>query len=248
MTKTAEFRFYEELNDFLPEEKRKKNFPFFFMVSPSVKDAIESLGVPHTEVDMILVNSRSVDFSYRLQDKDRISVYPVFESLDISGVTLLQERPLRSTLFILDVHLGRLAKLLRMTGFDSLYDRHYEDDKIINIALSEKRAILTRNTGILKQKRVTRGYWVRSVYPEEQLLEVIKRFDLASQINPFSRCMDCNGIIARTLKENVMDELEPLTKEYYDDFFRCVSCGKIYWKGSHYDKMINFINDFRNGL
>lgn len=248
MVKRAEFRFYEELNDFLPNEKKKISFPFFFSVSPSVKDAIESLGVPHTEVDMILVNSLSVDFNYKLLDNDRISVYPVFESLDIAGVTLLKERPLRNTRFILDVHLGRLAKLLRMTGFDTLYEKDYEDNKIINLSLAEKRIILTRDTGMLKQKKVTHGYWIRSVYPEVQLLEVINHFDLSTKINPLSRCIKCNGTIAGIPKEIVMDELQPLTKQYYNEFYSCFSCGKTYWKGSHYEKMQKFINDFRKNL
>src|SRR3972149_748976 len=137
--KTAYFRFYEELNDFLPPEKRKIKFEHPFFCRASVKDIIESLGVPHTEIDLILVNGKSVDFSYIINDKDEISVYPVFESFDISEVQHLRAKPLREPKFVLDVHLGALAKYLRMTGFDTVYHNNFEDVEIIKVSLSQKR-------------------------------------------------------------------------------------------------------------
>jgi len=241
MPKRAKFRFYEELNDFLPIDKKKSWFSYDFMGNPTVKDAIESMGVPHTEIDLILVNSKSVTFSHRLQDGDTVSVYPVFESMDISNVTHLREKPLREPKYILDVQLGKLAKYLRMLGFDTLFENNYDDSEIVKIAKAEKRIILTRDVSILKIKAVTHGYWIRSQKPTEQITEVILRFDLYSNIKPLSRCIACNGIIKKTTKESVMNKLQPKTKLYYDEFYQCKSCKKVYWKGSHYYKMKSYI-------
>lgn len=237
-SKTAFFRFYEELNDFLPVHKRKRTFSYPFDGRPAVKDAIEAEGVPHAEVDLILVDGRSVDFGYRIQDGDRVSVYPVFESLDISPLVRLRERPLRKTRFILDVHLGKLARFLRLLGFDTRYRNDLDDPEIIEIAVSEGRIILTRDIGILKRSAVTHGYWLRSTDPEEQIQEVLHRFDLYSRIRPFYRCIHCNGLIEPVAKAKVESQLQPRTKKYHDEFFRCTGCGRIYWKGSHYLKMI----------
>jgi len=166
---TAYFRFYEELNDFLPQEKRKKLFPYEFNGTPSIKDAIEAIGVPHVEIDLILVNSLSVDFSYKLKNADSVSVYPVFESFDIASVTHLREKPLRDLKFVADVHLGKLTKYLRLYGFDTYYRTDLNDEEIIDLAGSDKRVILTKDKGLLKNKKVTRGYYIRSRYPRYQL-------------------------------------------------------------------------------
>ncbi|MFC1552094.1 Mut7-C RNAse domain-containing protein [Candidatus Latescibacterota bacterium] len=242
MTKHATFRFYEELNDFLPRGKRKKQFRYDFTGSPSVKDVVEAIGVPHSEIDLILVNGRSVTFDCNIREGDIISVYPVFESLDITEITHLRETPLRTPKFILDVNLGKLAKYMRMLGFDTLYDNDYEDSDIVAVSLSERRAIITRDTSLLKRKSVTHGYWVRSQHPKQQAAEVIRRFDLRSCIKPFSRCTMCNGTVGSVPKDAVIDKLEPKTKKYFEEFYRCGSCGKIYWKGSHFDNMSVFIH------
>jgi uncharacterized protein with PIN domain len=239
----AWFRFYEELNDFLPEGKRKIFFPWSFSGNPSVKDAIEALGVPHVEIDMILVNGISVNFSYKLRNKDTVSVYPVFESLDISSVTHLREQPLRDLKFILDVHLGKLTKYIRLCGFDTCYNTGLDDDEIINISLSDNRIILTRDKGLLKNKLVTHGYWIRSQHLNEQLIEVFKRFDLKDQIRPFTRCMECNGILVDVSKEEIMNYLLPDTRQYYHEYKKCTDCDHIYWEGSHYGRMKNFIEN-----
>ena len=244
----AKFRFYEELNDFLPQDKKKKLFTHSFECNPSVKDVIESMGVPHIEIDMILVNGSSVNFSYQLKDKDVVSVYPVFESLDISNVTHLRERPLREPKFILDVHLGRLARYLRMFGFDTLYENNYHDSDIIKLSNEQKRTILTRDVGILKNADVTHGYWIRSQDHMEQLKEVIVRSDLINLIKPFYRCSECNGIIKKVTKDSVIDSLKPRTKKYFDEFFKCTSCNKIYWKGSHFKKMNKFIEKLKTTI
>lgn len=244
MFKTAQFRFYEELNDFLPSAKRKIVFAYEFNGNPSVKDAIEAIGVPHTEVDLVLVNSKSVTFSYHLRDGDIVSVYPVFECMDISDVTHLRKKPLRVPKFILDVHLGRLARYLRLFGFDTLYENEYNDEVIIKLSQEQKRIILTRDVKLLKNNTVTHGYWIRSKKSQEQLREIIHYFDLYSGIKPFYRCTMCNGMIQKISKEIVKDRIEPDTNRYYNEFYQCESCHKIYWKGSHYFRMKGFIEDF----
>jgi len=244
--KKVHLRFYEELNDFLPGAYRKKEICHKITGNPSVKDIIEALGVPHTEIDLVLINGVSVGFDSQLHDGDRVSVYPVFESIDIAPVLRLRPAPLRITKFICDVHLGKLARQLRMLGFDVLYDRTSTDFEIIYRALKDKRIILTRDQGILKQKRVTHGYWIRSTQICEQLPEVINKFDLCNQIKPFARCMICNGLIKEVEKSAIIGLIEKNTAMYYEEFYKCSHCNKIYWKGSHYKKMENRIKKICN--
>jgi len=187
MPDSITIRFYEELNDFLHYSRRKKAFNFILTGKKTIKDIIESLGIPHTEVDLILVNQKPVQFDYRPVKDDFISVYPVFEAIDISSINLLRPKPLREPKFVLDVHLGTLAKYLRLLGFDILYRNNFEDAELINLSLSEQRIILTRDICILKNGKVTHGYFVRETNPGKQLKEIIRRFDLKDQINPFLR-------------------------------------------------------------
>lgn len=247
MPRIINIRFYQELNDFLPVPKRKKTFQHTFNGNMTIKDVIESLGVPHTEIDMILVNGDSVDFGHKPCNSDYVSVYPVFESLDISNVTRLRPEALRNPIFILDVHLGKLAKYLRMLGFDTLYRNDFGDNEIIGISVREKRIILTRDIGILKNSRVTHGYWIRSQQPGEQVAEVIRRFDLSKLIKPLNRCIECNGKIREVEKTEIIGQLKPKTIRYFDEFYRCTNCGKVYWEGSHFSKMVGKIDLLRNG-
>jgi uncharacterized protein len=246
--KNVSLRFYEELNDFLPGEKRKIRFNHEFSGSPSVKDLIESLGVPHTEIDMILVNSRSVDFTYNIKDGDDISVYPVFETFEITDIQHLRPSPLRDPKFILDVHLGSLTRYMRMAGFDALYGNDLMDDEIVKISTTDRRTILTKDRNLLKRNEVTHGYWIRNVDLEEQLKEVIRRFNLEQRFNPFSRCIECNNLIEKVNKDDIEDEIPPKVRQYHKDFKKCRACGRIYWKGSHYEKMHSFIDKLKNSL
>ncbi len=238
-------RFYEELNDFLPPEKRKVSFDVALNGQPSVKDVIESLAVPHTEVDLIIVNRESVGFDYQVQAGDNISVYPVFEALDISPINHLRPKPLRELKFILDVHLGKLAKRLRLLGFDSLYTNNYEDQQIIDLALEQQRIILTRDIGILKNGRVTHGYWLRQTDPKLQIYEILQRFDMCPCLQPFTRCIECNGLIHPVDKQQIEDALPEKTAEYYQEYFQCDVCKKIYWQGSHYQHMLDLIDEIK---
>jgi len=239
--KTVYFRFYEELNDFLPSEKRKTRFEHSFLDRTSVKDMIESLGVPHLEIDLILVNGKSVDFSYLVNDSDEISVYPVFESFDISNVQHLRAEPLREPKFILDIHLGKLARYMRMVGLDTAYKNSYTDDELIDISLKEKRTLLTKDSGILKRNEVTHGYWIRNENAEEQLREVVERFDFKNQIKEFTRCLECNLTLIEIEKGKIIERLPPKVKDWQNEFYFCEKCDKIYWKGTHIDRMKNII-------
>jgi uncharacterized protein with PIN domain len=235
------FRFYAELNDFLPAARRQIPFCHAFEGRVSIKHLIEALGVPHPEVDLVLANGRSVDFSYLVQDGDRISVYPVFESLDITPLVHLRPQPLRETRFVLDTHLGRLAAYLRMLGFDTVYRNDTADEELARISSQEGRILLTRDRGLLKRGVVTHGYCMRETAPRRQLLEVLRRFDLFQAVTPFSRCLRCNGTLQPVAKEAISHRLPSRTRLYYDEFSICGECNQIYWKGSHYQRMRQFI-------
>jgi uncharacterized protein with PIN domain len=176
-----------------------------------------------------------------LKDADRVAVYPVFESFDITPVQRLRPKPLRRTAFIVDVNLGKLARRLRMLGFDAAYSNSLKDREIVDIATKEKRIVLTRDRRLLFHKAITHGFWIRSVDADSQLQEVLQRLDLYGQVKPLQRCLDCNGEIETVDREQVWSRLEPLTKQFYSEFYRCTRCDKIYWPGSHVEHMSEVI-------
>jgi uncharacterized protein with PIN domain/sulfur carrier protein ThiS len=239
----VQLRFYEELNDFLAPGLRKVAFSHEFERRTSVKDMIESFGVPHTEIDVILANGNPVDFSYIVQDGDRISVYPVFESLDVTPLMRLHPAPLRKPAFVLDTNLGRLARYLRLLGFDCLYENDYDDDTVATLASDEQRTVLTRDRALLQRRIITRGYFVREVRPRCQVKEVLSRFDLYRLVKPFSRCTRCNGQLQPVDKQSIEERLEPKTRKYYSTFRICTVCGQIYWQGSHHERSQRLIGE-----
>ena len=240
-------RFYAELNDFLREVHRQKRFEIALNRRTSVKDLIESLGVPHTEVEIILANGKSVDFSYIVKARDDLSIYPMFESVDVSPVLRLRDTPLRDIRFVLDCHLGRLARYLRQFGFDTLYRNDYTDDELAETSARDHRVLLTRDRSLLKRSIITHGYFIREFDPRRQLDEVIRRFDLRNQIIPFGRCTRCNGIVEAVDKKQIEHALEPKTRRYFEDFWQCTGCGQIYWEGSHVKHMIALTDEVLNG-
>ncbi|HNW12717.1 MAG TPA: Mut7-C RNAse domain-containing protein [Candidatus Rifleibacterium sp.] len=240
-------RFYEELNDFIRADLRKRPVEKTLAHATTMKDLIESFGVPHTEVDLIVVNGESSGFERRIADGDMISVYPVFESFDISGLTRLQQRPLRNLRFAADCHLGKLAEKMRLLGFDVEYHNHITDEELFNAVVDHKKVLLTRDRRLLMRKEIDRGYLLRSQFPVEQLEEVIRRFDLREQLQPFTRCAKCNGILERVEKAEVLHLLEPKTKLYYHNFFQCQSCQQVYWQGSHLEKIQALIDKIKAG-
>jgi uncharacterized protein len=241
-------RFYEELNFFLKPEQRKTDIPCAFPHRRSVKDLVESLGVPHPEIDLILVSGESVGFDYIVKDGDRISVYPVFERLDISSVTRLRPAPLRNPKFILDVHLKTLARKLRMLGFDTDWQNHRDDATLAAISEQEDRILLTRDKGLLMRSNVTRGLYVRNTDPRKQLREIVDRLDLKAKIRPLGRCIRCNGEIdaieyGSREYEIHQEHIPHSVRRWCRTFSVCRTCGKIYWRASHVEKMIQEIED-----
>jgi len=241
--KRAVFRFYAELNDFLPPARRGVAFVHEFHGGQSVKDAIESLGVPHTEIDLVLADGESVDFSWILRDGARVSVYPVFESIDVAPLSRVRPAPLREVLFVLDGHLGRLARYLRMLGFDARWRSDADDEELARVSSAEHRILLTRDAGLLKRRIVTHGYRVRETDAPRQLAEVVHRLDLFRSILPFRRCLRCNDLLETVPKEDVACELPPRVRERHEAFRRCPSCRRVYWSGTHRRRMERLVSD-----
>lgn len=242
------FLFYDNLNDFLPAPQRHAVIDQVMAEHAAVKHPIESLGVPHPEVEAIFVNKQPAGLEYRLQDGDSVAVYPQ-DSPDLPPAHLPLRPPITPPVcFVADTHLGRLAAFLRMLGFDTLYRNDYDDPELAAIAGGEGRVLLTRDRGLLKHKSVVYGYCPREVDPHLQLVSVLKRYRLSSQIQPWRRCIHCNGLLQDVEKSAVLDRLEPKTKLYYDHFQQCDTCGRIYWQGSHFDRMAVFVEEVRRQL
>ena len=239
----ATFRFYEELNDFLAPERRRREFSAECARAASVKHMIEALGAPHTEVELILVNGESVGFDRLLRDGDRVAVYPRFEALDITPLLRVREAPLRVTRFVADAHLGGLAHLLRMAGFDTLYRNDYQDREIADIAEREGRIVLTRDRDLLKYRAITHGCYVHALKPEQQFRELVARLDLARSQRPFTLCLMCNATLRAIAKDEVLERLPPAVRANYVRFTACDRCGRIYWEGSHWQRMRALVED-----
>ena len=244
----VEVRAYAELNDFLPPESRGVAVRRPFRSHQTVKDVLEAMGIPHTEVDLILVNGSPRGFGHRPSAGDRIAAYPTFEALDIGPTARLRPVPLRDPRFAVDVNLGRLARLLRVLGFDVWWSSDADDATLAEVSLDEQRILLTRDRGLLKRRAITHGLFVHSEHPEEQTLEVIRRLDLGQRLAPLTRCLHCNGELAAVSKDEVIDQLEPLTRQYYEEFSRCVECGRIYWAGSHHARLVGLVERLRQQL
>ncbi len=243
----ASIRFYAELNDHLPQEKRHVDVPIPVDGLRSVRDVLASLSVPDGEVDLVLANGVSVDLGYVVNEGDRISVYPVFESFDISRVARVREQPLREPRFILDCHLGRLAYYLRMFGFDTLYRPDFHDEELTVLSNGEQRTLLSRDRKLIEEGGVARGYRVRQTDPKLQVIEVLERFDLFSSVRPLQRCLRCNTFLVPVAKDLVLDRLPPMIRERYHEFQTCPACNRVYWKGSHFQRMVEFMTGILSG-
>lgn len=239
----ATYRFYGNLVDLLTLPDESGVVVRTFDESPSVKDQLEACGVPHTEVALLLVNGVSVGFDRQIRDGDRISVYPHFWELDVSPVSLVRPEPLAETRFLADVNLGKLARYLRLLGFDTLSDGRWHDPELVEIAGSESRLLLTKDRPLLKRSAVTHGYLVRAVDPLDQLAEVVRRFELSDEIRPFTRCMECNGILRSVEKAEINHLLEPLTRSSFEEFRQCPDCQRVFWKGSHHRRLAAIVEE-----
>jgi hypothetical protein len=204
---------------------------------------IESCGVPHPEIDLIVVNGEDVGFDYGVMNDAEIEVYPS----EIQSPQFRQKRLQVHTIsrFVTDVHLGKLTRNLRLLGFDVAYDPRAHDRQLLDVMDRENRALLTRDRRLLMHAVVRTGYCPRSQDPDEQTVEVIRRFNLLGLIAPFTRCLRCNASLQEITKADIIEELEPLTKIYYEQFRRCTGCGQIYWPGSHFPKLQRRLDKIR---
>lgn len=211
----------------------------------SIKDAVESVGIPHTEVDLVVVDGESVGWDEHVSGGERVAVYPPFETLPAGVLSRVRPapppRPLR---FVADVHLGTLARRLRLLGFDTWYDTEARDDDLAARSVADERILLTRDRGLLMRAVVRHGALLRSTDPREQLTEVIRRFGLERDAAPMTRCVACNGALTPVAREEVLDELEPGTRAAgYDEFARCGACGKLYWRGAHHQDLDTIVSE-----
>ena len=236
-------RCYAELNDFLPPGRRQAAFESACDRGRSVKDLLEGLGIPHTEIDLLLINGEPAGFEARLTDGDRVAAYPVFEAFDVAGVTRVRAEPLREVRFVLDGHLGRLAAFLRLAGFDTLYSHDADDRELAATSAAERRILLTRDVGLLKRREVTHGHAVRETDPARQLREVFDRFDLQRLSRPFSRCMRCNSLLRPASRSEVDGKVPPRSLEHFTEFLCCDGCGRVYWRGSHFQRLAAIVRD-----
>ena len=239
-------KFHEGLRFFLKSKANNEIIERVLGEKTSVKDVIESCGVPHPEVDLILVTGKPVDFSHLIVKEADIDLYPVHSQCPLFKRKRLQ---VRSTVrFVADGHLGTLARNLRLLGFDVAYDPQAPDRQLLSVMEREDRALLTRDRRLLMHAIVRHGYCPRSQDADEQTIEVIHRFDLLDLIVPFTRCLRCNASLQKVLKADVIEKLQPLTKVYYEDFRRCTGCGQIYWAGSHFSKLQRRLEKIRARL
>jgi uncharacterized protein len=233
---TAHFRFYAELNNFLVPSWRQQRFSHVCSRDASVKHMIEAFGVPHTEVELILVNGEPVDFSHRLGSDERVSIYPRFIALGIASPVSLRPPPAGKR-FIADAHLGLVAKHLRMLGFDVLYRNDYSDAEVARIAADEGRIVLTRDRDLLIRKEIVHGCYLHALAADEQVQEVMRRFDLAPSVRALSRCLTCNGVLRVVEKSEIEHRVPQHSRHVYERFYECDCCAQVYWEGSHVVRM-----------
>lgn len=233
-----EFEFHPEFRPFLQPVLRDRIFCAEFPAHQSLKHILESLGIPHTEIGPVWLDGRVCGLEERLSENGATRRLQVFPAAASEGLV-------PDPRFVLDNHLGQLAADLRILGFDARYQNDYEDAELAETAAAEQRILLTRDRRLLMRKIVTRGAWIRSLDPQEQIQQVILRFGLLAREQPFQRCLRCNGALQPVAKEEILELLEPLTRRYFDEFRRCEQCGKVYWKGSHYEHMLDRIAEWK---
>jgi hypothetical protein len=237
-------RFGGDLNVFLGSKAGDAVIERSLAEKTSIKDVIESCGVPHPEIDLILVDNKTAGFDYTVDSDVNVEVFPI--KYRNTHYTQKRLQNISVTTFVADGHLGRLARNLRLLGFDVAYPKDADDRQLLEIMANENRALLTRDRRLLMHRIVEHGYYPRSQNADEQTIEVVRRFDLSELIAPFTRCLRCNATLEEAAKADVMDKLEPLTKIYYDHFRRCPDCKQIYWPGSHFSKLQKRIEEIRS--
>ena len=240
---TVTFSIHGDLQDFLRPERRNAALVCLLREPAAVKHPIESLGIPHPEVEALYVNDNPIDFGYTVGDGDWVRVYPA-GALPAAADAVPLRPPLKPPYrFVLDTHLGLLASYLRLLGFDALYRNDFDDQELAELGATDERILLTRDRGLLKRKIVTYGYCVRESNPRQQLTSILRRYNLARFIQPWQRCLRCNGALEHVDKATVLAQLEPKTRRYYNEFQRCTGCGRIFWQGSHFAHLEKFLGE-----
>jgi uncharacterized protein with PIN domain len=226
------------LQNFLDSSGSDNPLDINFELNPSVKDLFEAQGIPHTAVQKLEINGALQDFSYNVKDGDHIKLYP-YSTDNIDDVEEIYIRP---SAFIADVHLRKLVKTLRLMGIDTAFNKKWDDKQIIRLSNKERRMILTRDLGLLKDGDSRYGYWIRSTDPDQQIKEVFSRFKLADAVAPFTRCMNCNGKLRKVILKDVKNRVPPKVKKWHSTFYECTNCHQVYWKGSHFKKLKEKVN------
>jgi hypothetical protein len=239
-----ELTFLGELNDFLGSDKSVTTYRFPLQRRTSIKDLIEAVGPPHPEVGGIEARGESLDFSFRPEPGDSIRVTPLCRPVDVRSGDLLHPEPLPEVRFVVDVNVGRVARKLRLLGFDAAYHHTWDDDSIAELAAEEGRIVLSKDIALLKRRIIVWARYLRAEDPAQQLLEVLSVFGLRGPFPTLTRCLDCNAELEEVNKEAILHLLEPKTKKYYHSFSRCPSCGKIYWAGSHQERIMQWLRAY----
>jgi uncharacterized protein with PIN domain len=247
MARRAVLRLYAELNDDLPPERRQRDLEIRLEPDWDVRALLRELWIPSGAVELALVNGSSRPLNHRLAEGDRISLYPTFESFDLSQTAQLRDRPLRRVAFVADAHLGRLARYLRLLGFDTLFENDPGDRELARISIEEHRILLTRDRALLQRRGLTHALWVPALRPRDQLAFVLARLDLFRLLRPFTRCTVCNGALVAVDKAAVTGEVPPRVQALFDAFWRCTECGRIYWQGSHYERLHRLVEQIAAG-
>lgn len=234
---TVTLRFYAELNDFLAPARRQRDWTLDLAVLGPVRHLIETCGVPHTEVELIIRDGESIDLETSVEDGDRIAVYPMLETFDVRPLLRVRATPLRRLEFVADAHLGGLARRLRMLGFDTLWHNDLGDTELARLAGQEHRILLTRDRRLLMHRTVTHGCYLRAGTTRAQLADLVERLQLCAEIHPFSRCMVCNEPLLEVTPQTVWTRIPPKVQCTQQDFWTCAGCDRVYWKGSHWRAM-----------
>lgn len=240
-TTQTTLRFYAELNDFLSPERRQQAFPVSFIAPTPLRHLIETVGVPHTEVALALLNGRPTGLEVRVGEGDRLSLYPQFSGLDVEDLSPIQIRPEGRPRFIADAHLGKLAGYLRLLGFDTLYFNDIGDRGLVDRAGRGGRIVLSRDRLLLMRKEVLHGAYLYEQEPRASLEYLLRRYGLCRETQPFTRCMSCNGLLDEVERATVLAEVPPGVAEIQQLFWRCQGCGQLYWQGTHWAKLRDLV-------
>jgi uncharacterized protein with PIN domain len=230
-------RCYAELNEHLAPERRQREAEVTLTGPASLGDLVARVGIPAAEIELALVDGRSRRLDAALHEGELVSLYPVFEALDVTPVLRLRTRPLREVRFVADAHLGRLARYLRLLGFDTLFENDPGDAALAGISAEQGRILLTRDRALLERRQVTHGLWIPPTRAREQLAYLVERLDLVRLFRPFSRCTMCNGSLRAAGKAELVGQVPPRVLAVFDRFWRCRGCGRTYWEGSHYARL-----------